>query len=817
MPRRRSLGECSSSFFSLFPSALAQADSLPPSSLRRVVSGTSTIDTPAIRAVSAGVPSAATPAWAAATAVPASAARYAFAQNGEDFYVISGISGGPNTTNVWRYNAATNIWTKRASIPTASQGPAGAFLNGKIYVVTGDGTANAFYIYNVATDVWSSGPARPGFADSFGAAAGVYNGKIYFVGGGGAGPTSTVSIYTVATNSWSVGPVAPTAVQLAGYAQVGQYLYVIGGFTSTVNNSTASMRLDMASNTWTSGPPFTPQRGDFGLAAAGTKLVAIGGDISGGSFADPSAQVDELDTTVWPGGTWVASPDNLPTARQANSGGFTSNGRAGGEIWSTGGFGGTFINEHLFRAAPICTTYAYNLSAGAIVPGTTDTGNHTDDGSTVIMLPFPFRVYDSEFTNVAVGSNGHLTFGTVNNTFDPTCIPVATATYAIGPYWTDQCTGACTGVSGAGLGIFTSVSGVAPNRIFNIEWRTAYFNSGGGAGVPLNYEVRLYERKAEFDVIYGTVNTFSPPASRKLSTGVQKDTTQFTLEGCDPTGGTAPPVSSGQLFHYYLTNTACPSLPPPSGFLYVLQSVNGGNNQIFGYGVNETTGVLTALSGFPINTGGTGSGVGFPETLRADPVNQRLYAINDGSNTVSAFAIDSGTGALTLMPFSPITLGNAIWSTLAIHPTGSPLVVSEFDGVVKSFNITSSSVGEAVGSPFAGTDASSSTFSRNGTYYYEGGSNAAAFSGFSVNPGNGVLTALAGSPFNAGVNNPYAYATDSQGRLFSASNASSTLVALTTASGIPSAVTGNPFASGLFNAISSVLHPNEQDLLCTWC
>ena len=71
---------------------------------------------------------------------------------------------------------------------------------------------------------------------------------------------------------------------------------------------------------------------------------------------------------------------------------------------------------------------------------------------------------------------------------------------------------------------------------FNIEWRTAYFNSGGGAGVPLNYEVRLYERKAEFDVIYGTVNTFSPPASRKLSTGVQKDTTQFTQKAATRPG-----------------------------------------------------------------------------------------------------------------------------------------------------------------------------------------------------------------------------------------------------------------------------------------
>ena len=177
---------------------------------------------------------------------------------------------------------------------------------------------------------------------------------------------------------------------------------------------------------------------------------------------------------------------------------------------------------------------------------------------------------------MAVGSNGHLTFGVVNNTFDPTCIPVSAATYAIGPYWTDQCTGACTGVSGAGLGIFTSTSGVAPNRIFNIEWRTAYFNSGG-AGVLLNYEVRLYERQTSFDVIYGLVNTFTPPVSLKLTPpGLQKDTAQFTQQGLsDPTGGTAPPVSSGQLYHYTLTNTTCAPLPSPTGFLYALDDVTG--------------------------------------------------------------------------------------------------------------------------------------------------------------------------------------------------------------------------------------------------
>ena len=67
----------------------------------------------------------------------------------------------------------------------------------------------------------------------------------------------------------------------------------------------------------------------------------------------------------------------------------------------------------------------------------------------------------------------------------------------------------------------TSTSGVAPNRIFDIEYRTAYYS--GGAGIPLNYEVRLYEGLTEFDVIYGTVPaTFTPPAARNLSVGAQR-------------------------------------------------------------------------------------------------------------------------------------------------------------------------------------------------------------------------------------------------------------------------------------------------------
>lgn len=208
-----------------------------------------------------------------------------------------------------------------------------------------------------------------------------------------------------------------------------------------------------------------------------------------------------------------------------------------------------------------CTNYSFTVSSGSIVPGTTDTGNHVDDGSTVIALPFTYTLYDTGFNSVAVGSNGHMTFGTANDGFNVSCIPIVNADYAIGPYWTDQCTGPCTNVTGTNYGIFTSISGTPPNRIFNVEWRTAYYNSGG-AGIPLNYEVRLYEGQTAFDVIYGTVPpTFTPPAARNLSVGVQHtNVSEVTLVGCDPTGGGSPPVSSGQLYHYTL---GCPS-PTPS-------------------------------------------------------------------------------------------------------------------------------------------------------------------------------------------------------------------------------------------------------------
>ena len=134
-------------------------------------------------------------------------------------------------------------------------------------------------------------------------------------------------------------------------------------------------------------------------------------------------------------------------------------------------------------------------------------------------------------------------------------MPVAIATDVLGPYWRDQRTDAVGGCTGCG--IFTTTTGTAPNRVFRVEYRTIYF--GQTSSTPtLDYEVNLYQSGTPvFDYTYGLVTTFSA-TGRFLTVGVQRDTTLFTEYGCDTTGGTNPPVSTGQ----QLTATLLPCGTP---------------------------------------------------------------------------------------------------------------------------------------------------------------------------------------------------------------------------------------------------------------
>src|SRR4029453_7367769 len=130
-----------------------------------------------------------------------------------------------------------------------------------------------------------------------------------------------------------------------------------------------------------------------------------------------------------------------------------------------------------------------------------DTGTPPDEGTPFISLPFSFVLYDQTYNGVRVSSNGNAQFVSDDADWVSQCLPWPDHDYTIYPIWTDQCTdnnaNTCGGVNPrSGLGIFTSVSGSAPDRIFNIEWRTVLYASVDTTPT-LNYELRVYENPNE--------------------------------------------------------------------------------------------------------------------------------------------------------------------------------------------------------------------------------------------------------------------------------------------------------------------------------
>lgn len=442
-------------------------------------------------------------AWIPATPYPVGIDRFGYVDDSGVLYVVSGRTATGLTTAVSK--SQQGAWTSLAPIPVPSEAPVAALIRERLYVASGAGAPSALHIYDVTSNTWLTGAPRPGVSSSYGAAVGQWSGKMYVVGGGSNG-TTLLSIYDPDTNTWSAGPAAPATFQLGGYAQLGRFLYLVGTRTSIpAANSTVTMRLDLSTNTWSTGPTWTPARADFGMGAYGTRLFAMGGDNNGDGL-NPSARVDELETSGWPGGTWVVSPNDLPSPRQGNRTStstrdilpFTS-------IRSIGGYSGARTDEHLTRgkASYLCQDYSVTQSTRAFEPASTDVGSHCDHCLTVIDFPFPFTYYGNAYTSVKADSNGNLQFknnavSMGSNTNLPTgTIGVEESVY---PFWDDLRTDT------AGSGIFTSTTGDAPNRIFTIEWRAT---AAQDAMRRTNFAVRFFEGSSDFEILYGdTVGQF---------------------------------------------------------------------------------------------------------------------------------------------------------------------------------------------------------------------------------------------------------------------------------------------------------------------
>ena len=226
-------------------------------------------------------------------------------------------------------------------------------------------------------------------------------------------------------------------------------------------------------------------------------------------------------------------------------------------------------------------------------------------------------------------------------------------------------------------------------------------------------------------------------------------------------------------------------------FLYV---ANNGSNSVSAYAIDATTGALTPVPGSPFAAGIGANGVA------VDPKGKYLYVTNGNSNDVSAYAINPASGSLTLVVGSPFSAGNDPRDT-TVDPFGRFLYVADYvSSNVYAYMIDRSTgaLTPVAGSPFAGGTVGVAVDPSGHFLYASNGGYANKVFAYSIDGTSGGLTSVPGSPFVSG-GNPFGLAAHPSGRfLYEADNGSNTVSAYTldATSGALTPVAGSPFAAG---------------------
>jgi hypothetical protein len=158
---------------------------------------------------------------------------------------------------------------------------------------------------------------------------------------------------------------------------------------------------------------------------------------------------------------------------------------------------------------PCSPDYSYAISSSSIVQGTTLVpGSQCGRCTVPVTLPFPFTFYGQTYTAANVLNVGNVQFATTDTSFT-NCLPYPQLGPAILPDWDTWLdtgfTSPCQQYLGRPCGVYTSVSGSSPGRIFNFEWLA---RRGGSSTYVADFELRLHESTGVFDFVYGTI---TPP------------------------------------------------------------------------------------------------------------------------------------------------------------------------------------------------------------------------------------------------------------------------------------------------------------------
>lgn len=200
--------------------------------------------------------------WETMAPLPSARVFNAVIASGNYVYVFGGTSdpdGTVSTDTTFRYNTATDTWDTMAPLPAAVMSIDGIEIGGKIYI-PGDGTTADTYVYDIASNAWSTIAANGGY----------------------------------------------TAREQYQVVAIGTNLYVLGGiFSSSTTNQV--WVLDTTMGTWSAGVPMQNVRTSFSAAAIGNNIYVAGGVNFDGSSFTPDMTAEKFEGGAW---SYVAGVPN---------------------------------------------------------------------------------------------------------------------------------------------------------------------------------------------------------------------------------------------------------------------------------------------------------------------------------------------------------------------------------------------------------------------------------------------------------------------------------------------------------------------------
>jgi len=177
------------------------------------------------------------------------------------------------------------------------------------------------------------------------------------------------------------------------------------------------------------------------------------------------------------------------------------------------------------------------------------------------------------------------------------------------------------------------------------------------------------------------------------------------------------------------------------------EGTSGG--EIAGIARDPNTGSIMLLPS-PISPTSTGGDE--PGGIRVTPDGNFVVVVNQASNSVSVFSLNSGTGALTEVSGSPFATGN-LPNPVAIDPSGKFVFVGNTGaGSLSAYTIDSAGGLTLTGAPIqlaANSQPSSIAVDPAGKFVYVS-IVPQQVAGFALDPTTGALTPITGSPFSVG-------------------------------------------------------------------